>query len=217
LDVGANWWCAFYETNESHAKFVGHPLHPAMIIFPLALTTMALIFDSIGLVSGRQQWRREARHALIAGTIGGLLAAPSGLMDWLSLPLERPVKSYGLIHGLGNVLLLAINGLNIGLRGGAAEPSPARRNAEVGLSVLANILAFGTGWLGGQLSYRFAIGVEPPYRPYRVFDVLTTVRIPGFPEWRNGRLRFPKDTVWQGPEIPSEPLPTEAEERPAAS
>lgn len=222
LDVGASWWCAYYEKNESSAKFAGHPLHPALIPFPLALTFMALVFDTLAQTTRHARWRNEAKHALIAGTISGLLAAPAGLMDWLALPVDRPAKPYGLVHGLGNLLLLVVNGLNIGLRNGNAPPSPGRRAGEVGLSILANVLALGTGWLGGQLSYRFGVGVEPPTRPYRLLDAEPIVRLPGQPEWRNGSLRVPSEPVWSGPVIPSQPLPSvaeppAAEERRAAS
>ncbi len=216
LNVGASWWCAYYERYQSNAQFAGHPLHPAMIPFPLALTTMALIFDTLALVTGRSFWRREAKHALVAGTATGFLAAPVGLIDWLALPTKRPAKSFGLVHGLGNLLLLALNGVNIGLRNGD-NPSISRRSGELGLSLLANLIALATGWLGGELSYRLRVGAEPPSRPYRLLDVEPVVRLPGLPELRDGHYQVPAEAIWEGPVIPSESLPTSSEQNRAAS
>ncbi len=216
LDVGASWWCAYYERYKSNAQFAGHPLHPAMIQFPLALTGVALIFDALALVTGRSYWRREAKHALVAGTVSGLLAAPVGLIDWLALPTKRPAKSYGLVHGLGNLLILAINGVNIGMRNGDT-PSLGRRSGELSLSLLANLIALATGWLGGELSYRMRVGAEPPARAYRILDVEPIVRVPGLPEWRDGQYRVPSESLWEGPVIPSESLPANPQERRAAS
>ena len=208
LDVGSNWWCSYYERNQSSVKFAGHPLHPALIPFPLALTSVALLFDVLANATGRSAWRREANHALIAGTISGLVAAPVGLMDWLSLPTRRTAKPYGLVHGLGNLLLLGINGLNIGLRSRQTEPSPSRRTGEIALTLFANVLALGTGWLGGHLSYRHSVGVEPPTAPYRVLEVEPIARLSDQMELRDGRLQVPAESVWNGPVIPSEKLPS---------
>lgn len=217
LDVQAGWWCKYHSRNKSHARLAGHPLHPALIPFPLALTGMALVFDILAGFSGRSPWRREATHALIAGTASGLLAAPSGMMDWLALPTRRPAKSYGLVHGLGNLLLLAVNGLNIGMRSGNSEPGVSRRAGEVGLSLFSTLLGIATGWLGGQLSYRHAVGVEPPLQDYRVLDVEPVARLSDRLQWTDGRLRIPEQSLWNGPAVPSEPVLPQMEERRAAS
>ena len=217
LNVATSWWCSYYDPNRSNAKFGGHPLHPALIPFPLALTSMALAFDILAEVTRRSEWRREANHALIAGTITGLIAAPVGTLDWASLPTRRPAKTYGLVHGLGNLLLLAMNGVNISLRNRRTPPSAARRASEIGLSVLANILAFGTGWLGGELTYRLSVGQELPRRPYRVLEIEPIVRLSDDIEWKDGQLRIPGESLWSGPAVPSEPLPAKPEEPRAAS
>ena len=43
---------------------------------------------------------------IAAGIIGGLAAAPFGLIDWLAIPKGTRAKSVGLLHGLGNVVVL---------------------------------------------------------------------------------------------------------------
>ncbi|TAK36138.1 MAG: DUF2231 domain-containing protein, partial [Chloroflexota bacterium] len=123
----------------------------------------------------------------------------------------------GLVHGLGNLALLAINGVNIAMRNGRERPTVARRAGQIGLSTLANVLAFGTGWLGGELAYRLGVGQEPPRRPYRVLEIEPIVRLSDQLEWRDGQVQVPSQAVWNGPDIPSEPLPTQSEEHRAAS
>ena len=38
---------------ESKAKFLGHPIHPMLIPFPLGLLGMAVIFDLLAVVAGQ--------------------------------------------------------------------------------------------------------------------------------------------------------------------
>lgn len=206
LDVAASWWCKYHEKDGSSTKFAGHPLHPALIPFPLAFTFAALAFDILAEATGRAGWRREAKHMLVAGTASGIMAAPSGLSDWLALPVDRPAKGYGLVHGLGNLLLLALNGLNIALRNGSAQPTAGRRTAQIGLSVSSGLLGIATGWIGGQLAYRFGVGVEAPTNSYRIFEFRPVVRIAERAQWQDGQLKIPADSVWNGPEIPSKPM-----------
>lgn len=37
---------------ESKAQFLGHPLHPMLIVFPFGLLATAVIFDAIYLLTG---------------------------------------------------------------------------------------------------------------------------------------------------------------------
>ena len=39
------------DSMESRAKFLGHPIHPMLIPFPLGLLGMAVIFDLLAIVA----------------------------------------------------------------------------------------------------------------------------------------------------------------------
>lgn len=65
---------------ESRAKFLGHPVHPMLIVFPLGLLATAVAFDIVALVQDDSSWYRISFWMIAAGIIGGLLAAIFGLI-----------------------------------------------------------------------------------------------------------------------------------------
>ena len=77
----------------SHASIGGHPIHPMIIPFPIALWFFSLIADLIYLWGGNPLWRDYiAFYTLLGGIIGGAAAAVPGLIDWLSLKDREVVK-----------------------------------------------------------------------------------------------------------------------------
>src|SRR5919199_3773278 len=93
---------------ESRAKLVGHAVHPMLIVFPLGLLGMAAIFDLIYAASGNRDLTTASYWMIAAGVITGLLAAVFGLWDWLSIPGGTRAKSVGLLHGVGNVVVVGL-------------------------------------------------------------------------------------------------------------
>ncbi len=89
---------------ESKVKLLGHPVHPALIVFSLGLLIMALIFDVIYFATDNAGFATAAYWDITAGIIGGLLAALFGLIDWLNIPSGSRAKAVGLWRGLGKVL-----------------------------------------------------------------------------------------------------------------
>ena len=143
---------------ESRAKLFGHPIHPMLIVFPLGLLAMALIFDIIHLVTAQGYWSEIAYWMMAAGVISGLLAAPFGLVDWLAIPAGTRAKRIGAWHGGGNVIVLLMFAVSWWLRRGA--PQEPMMLAYV-LSFGGGMIALVTGWLGGELVDRLAVGVDP--------------------------------------------------------
>ena len=94
---------------------------------------------------------------IAAGIVGGLLAAPFGWIDWFAIPKDTRAKKVGLLHGVGNVVLLLIFAASWLLRRDAPEDPEglALVLAFVGLG-----LAIVTGWLGGELVDRHAVAVD---------------------------------------------------------
>jgi uncharacterized membrane protein len=142
---------------ESRAKLFGHPIHPMLIVFPLGLLATAVIFDIIQLVRHTGQWTLVAFYMIAAGVIGGLIAAVFGLIDWLAVPSGTRAKRVGLWHGLGNVVVVVLFIVSWLLRKG----SPATPSTLAYLCSFAGVaLALITGWLGGELVDRLAVGVD---------------------------------------------------------
>ena len=142
---------------ESRTKLLGHPVHQMLIVFPLGLLAMAVIFDAVAIAFSNGYWSEIAYWMIAAGCITGLFAAPFGFIDWLAIPAATRAKRIGAVHGLGNVIVLLMFAASWLLRGDAPR-SPV--SSALALSFLAGALALFTGWLGGELVDRLAIGVD---------------------------------------------------------
>jgi uncharacterized membrane protein len=142
---------------ESRAKLLGHPIHQMLIVFPLGLLAMAVIFDLLTIGLGNGYWSEIAYWMIAAGVVTGLLAAPFGLIDWFAIPSGTRAKRIGAVHGLGNVIVIGMFALSWLMRGDAPR-SP--ETLALALSFAAGALALFTGWLGGELVDRLAVGVD---------------------------------------------------------
>jgi len=131
-----------------------------LVPFPFGLLATAVIFDIIYLIQGNPVMTTVSYWMIFAGIIGALIAAPFGLIDFLSIPQNTRAKSVGLIHGLGNVVVLLLFVGSCLLR----YTNPAGTNAPTTgaliLSFAGFVLAGVTGWLGGELVDRLSVGVD---------------------------------------------------------
>jgi uncharacterized membrane protein len=142
---------------ESKAKLLGHSVHQMLIVFPLGLLATAIVFDLVFLADGRLVFTTVAHWMIVAGLIGGLVAAPFGLIDWLAIPRGTRAKRIGVAHGLGNVVVLVLFALSLWVR--MRRPGAPQELAYV-LSFGGALLALVTAWLGGELVARLGIGVD---------------------------------------------------------
>jgi uncharacterized membrane protein len=138
-------------------KLFGHPMHPMLVHFPIALWSVGTMADSLTIF-----------HIGDIGSIGGLaiaggllLAIPAmlmGLIDYLEL--EEPVLPTANTHMMlmGSawcVYLLALYERMDGLAmTGILTP------LGFGASVAGFLLLGAGGWYGGQLVYRHGAGVR---------------------------------------------------------
>ena len=91
---------------EGRAKFLGHSIHPILIVFPLGLLATAVIFDTVYWISGNPTMALVAYWMIAAGIIGGLMAAVFGLIDWTKIPAGTRARSVGIYHASANVVAL---------------------------------------------------------------------------------------------------------------
>ncbi|HKZ05772.1 MAG TPA: DUF2231 domain-containing protein [Methylomirabilota bacterium] len=138
-------------------KIAGHLIHPMLIVFPLGLLTTAVVFDLIGLVWGQDMWYGVAYWMIVAGIVGGLLAAVFGVLDYVGLPRNTRARAVGLYHGVGNVVVMVLFIASWLLR----RPDPLHPGTgALLLSFVGLGLALVTGWLGGELVQRLGVGVD---------------------------------------------------------
>jgi uncharacterized membrane protein len=147
---------------ESRAKLFGHPIHQQLIVFPLGLLVTSLVFDVIYLVTGTTTWAVVAFWMIVAGVAGGLAAAPFGLWDWIGIPNGTRAKRIGLLHGVGNVIVVLLFAASLMIR---KDNTAAPEGFAILLSAVGVLIGAVTGWLGGELVTRLGIGVDTGANP----------------------------------------------------
>jgi uncharacterized membrane protein len=143
---------------ESKFKVLGHGAHPILIVYPLGLLSTAVIFDIVYLVTSNTQFAVAAFWMIVAGIIGGLVAAVPGFVDWLAIPKDTRAKKVGLFHAILNDVMLLLFAASWWFRRGAPDYQP-ETHALV-CSFAAVLLALVAGWLGGELVERHAMSVH---------------------------------------------------------
>ena len=141
---------------KSRAGIAGHPIHPMLVPFPIALWIFSLASDFIYLFGfGGPVWKDIALYTIVAGVGGGLAAAVPGYLDYRGItePLTAKIAKRHMIINLSLVLLFSINVL-LRLSTGPHAIAP------IVLSVVGVGGLVISGWLGGELVYVKGVGVQ---------------------------------------------------------
>ena len=104
-------------------KWLGHPLHPAVVHVPVGAWLAACALD----LAAAAGWRDPAAAQLAlwcvgAGLVATLLAVPTGVAEWAPIKKEKPAWKLGLYHLALNLLAARVWAGNFGLRLGAPDP-----------------------------------------------------------------------------------------------
>jgi uncharacterized membrane protein len=143
----------------SPASIAGHPIHPMLITVPIGLWVFSLVSDIIFFTGwGGATWGDVAFYTMGGGIVGALLAALPGLVDLVSLKDAR-TKRVGLIHMTINLCLVAAYAVNWWLR----YTGPRETTAVFGLSIVSVIALAVSGWLGGEMVYKYGVSVDPQH------------------------------------------------------
>ena len=144
---------------ESRIKVLGHPVHPMLVMFPIALFVAAVIFDVIDVAGGPGFLGELAYWNILVGLIGGVLAVVAGAVDLLAVPSGTRAKRVGVAHAATNIGVLLLFAAIWAVR--MAADNRAAGGALVAIEVVA-IAGAGLGaWLGGELVDRLGVGVDP--------------------------------------------------------
>ncbi|MEG4006197.1 DUF2231 domain-containing protein [Microcoleus sp. Pol11C1] len=143
----------------STLSVAGHPIHPIIVIFPVAFLVGAAGTDIGYWLTSDPFWARASVWLMGVGFAAGILAAITGFLDFFKVKRVRE-RSAGWLHMGGNVAVMVLTLINLVLRQG----NPAEPIVYTGLAisiVVATLLGI-TGWFGGELSFRHKIGVIGP-------------------------------------------------------
>lgn len=136
-----------------HGNWLGHPLHAALVAIPIGAWSTGLMLDAMAAGKGGRGYRKAADTVTTIGLISAGVAAIPGLADWSRT--EGGAKRTGFVHAGLNLMITGIYGASVYAR------AKNRRKAGVGLAIAGYSLALASAWLGGELAYRYAVGVRP--------------------------------------------------------
>jgi uncharacterized membrane protein len=141
-------------------KWLGHPLHPALVHIPTALWPAALLFDLLSWTDlGGPIPVQISYYAIFTGLVVALVAAVTGLADWSDIKPDRPAKKIGLTHMVLNLTVAALFALNLWLRAQLPTSTDAVPLHLIGLTLLANLILMVSGYLGGRMVFNHGISV----------------------------------------------------------
>ena len=143
---------------ESKAKIFGHAIHPIMIVFPLGLLATAVIFDIIYLVTANHTWPIVSFWMIVAGIIGGLLAALFGFIDYFYIPSGTRAKRIATYHLRIMIAAMVLFVVSLVWRWSVPD-TPA--TLALLFSFAGVLVALVGGWFGGELVERLGVGVAP--------------------------------------------------------
>ena len=145
---------------KSKASIGGHPLHPMLIPFPLALWTTSFVVDVLFYFWRIDSLQLIAKFLLAAGCLGALAAAVPGIIDWLAIR-DREVKRIADWHARLNIVALMVFASSLYLRMRAGAPLVGYKLRIPFLLSLFGVILIGiSGWLGGELAYKHGVGVQ---------------------------------------------------------
>ncbi|HEU6442135.1 MAG TPA: DUF2231 domain-containing protein [Microvirga sp.] len=140
---------------ESTAAIAGHPLHHMLIAFPVAFLIGALATDIAFVSTSNPFWAEASYWLLIAGIVTALVAAVPGLIDFVTIDRVRNLW-ISWTHMIANLVVVGLALVNVGVR--LDDPAAGVQGWGLWLSGLQTLLLLFSGWLGGEMAYRYRIG-----------------------------------------------------------
>lgn len=140
----------------SSANFMGHPIHPMLVLFPVAFFVATFACDIAFWFSGNALWATASVWVLGAALVTAALAGVAGLTDFLGDAQIRNLTD-AWHHAIGNVVAVLISLVNFywRYRYGATGIVPA----GLAMSLIVVCILLFTGWKGGELVFRHRVAV----------------------------------------------------------
>jgi nitrite reductase/ring-hydroxylating ferredoxin subunit/uncharacterized membrane protein len=137
----------------------GHPLHPFLVHFPIALFTLSLLLDLLLLaMPGMYGVAEGAWYSMLAGVCMAFFAAIPGVADYTSIRKDHPTKKIATTHMILNLIVVVLYAGNLAYRYKEAI-NDAPTTFPLLLSIGAFILLTISGHLGGKMVFDDGISV----------------------------------------------------------
>lgn len=136
----------------------GHPFHPMLVTLPIGAWTASLVLDIAGTVGDHPSaFARGAQWLIGIGLVGAVLAALVGLLDLTTIPRRTTAFLIGITHMALNLAVTVLFVINFVVR--ARNGLDSVETLPFLLTIFSIALLAVSGWLGGELAYRYGVRV----------------------------------------------------------
>jgi nitrite reductase/ring-hydroxylating ferredoxin subunit/uncharacterized membrane protein len=135
-----------------HGTWLGHPLHPFLTDVAIGAWMSAGILDLLASQRRSRSLEKAADQLTALGTASAVPTALAGIVDYTTIP--RRAFASGAAHGLLNAVGLVLYLLS------SLERSRGKRSRGIFYSSTALGLLGVSAWLGGELVYKYKVGVN---------------------------------------------------------
>jgi len=135
----------------------GHPFHAMLITIPIGAWTASVAFDILALLTRDSGFSFGAVWLVAIGTLGGIAAATVGFLDYSQIARATRARMIANIHMIFNLSAITLFGVSYFLRIG--EGTREFSTAGFVLSIIGILGVAVSGFLGGELAYRFGVRV----------------------------------------------------------
>jgi uncharacterized membrane protein len=150
---------------QAKVKVAGHALHPVLVVFPLGLLATSVVWDVCHLVTKDATWGVVSFWTIVAGVVGGLLAAIPGFIDWLAIPKNTRAKTIGVYHLALNLAVVGLFLITLAARWATPEGYAVAGAGRMFMGWIGVALALVSGWLGGEMIETLGISVREGANP----------------------------------------------------
>ncbi|MFL6178232.1 MAG: DUF2231 domain-containing protein [Actinomycetes bacterium] len=134
----------------------GHPFHPALVTLPIGAWVTSVVLDIVSLATDNSALAEASRWVIGIGIVGALIAAVFGLLDLSRIPRDTRAFRTGAIHAVLNVIAVVLFAASLWSRTGDEDSVPT---VGLVLSLIGLAVIGASGWLGGELAYRYGVRV----------------------------------------------------------
>jgi uncharacterized membrane protein len=149
----------------SKASIWGHPIHPALVAFPIGMY-VGTVGALLGYLATRDVfYYRAAMIANLAGVVAALAAAVPGLVDLLALPRGSAARATAVKHGSLAVLATGLFAVSAAVlwRNWHAELALLSVTVPLAIAVAGLLVLVIVGMLGWSLVQTHHVGVKPTF------------------------------------------------------
>lgn len=139
-------------------RLAGHPIHPAIVHFPIAAWTVSLVCDIVFVFMPNPLSWQLGFWSVTIGVASGLFAMIAGLIELLAIPEDHPAWHTANLHMLFAASAWGIFVINLMLRDIYQPAEPPQLSLIVSLSAAGYLSLLLAGHSGAKLVYLYGVG-----------------------------------------------------------